>query len=58
MGQVQETEEGVREAPEVITEVIEELEHECDFDEDGYCPVCGEYDFPNDFSGAGDDQER
>ena len=57
MGQIQEAEEGVREVPEVTSE--EELEHECDFDKDGYCPVCGEYDTPNDFSGAGgSDEER
>lgn len=56
MGQVQETEEGVREVPEVTSE--EELEHECDFDKDGYCPVCGEYDTPNDFSGSGGDEDR
>lgn len=33
-------------APEV------EIEHECDYDEDGFCPTCGENYEPDDFSGG------
>ena len=30
----------------------EELDHECDFDEDGFCPTCERILEPDDFSGG------
>ena len=30
----------------------EELEHVCDYDEDGFCPVCQTHYEPDDFSGG------
>ncbi len=32
----------------------EEIEHECDYDEDGFCPTCQSCYEPPDFSGATD----
>lgn len=30
----------------------EDLEHVCDYDEDGFCPTCQTFYEPDDFSGA------